>query len=612
MDGKQAGKKGISTRKKHAGSGAFRVEKFFSCAGAGRSIRSVRTSSFNGMNKRSVHITFFFSLLGVLLLTSCPLRLQAQNEIIANDSAKLLRRIWMVRGGVVGGDRVGALAGALGDLNKDSLQDFIWGVGSTGIWHVQYGGMPIAETPAQSFYHRSTLSYPVTGDFWGTDTEYVVFSDAYFTNPGGRTRIHTLLKLYAIESDTINLTAVETFDPARGIWPDLETTVTAMFAVDLDRDEDDELVVKVSTRLVGEEVDRRAEVWIFEGGPEFQLDTPKVVLKDTEENITDCDLTIGNLDGDLYPDLILAANYYAPELVNRLKFWWGGPDLSQLSRNPERTLTLNDPDTYPNVSFAVPFMPLFDSDGDSVDEFMLPGADGDWYYYNMNAPGKDPRTRPLTLADAERSYRGYNKPYKVGYLNDSTRRYEMVGRTGGDPGGGARMVVLSGGKDGPNPTYDAYYSAAADGMTAGNVFGRGGIVENCTGTGWDCYLTANPEWFNLQQGIAILLEGGPYIPNDDTTLSVQSLATDEHQTALHIWPNPVRDLLHVAWRGDLQRPPGLLRVYDMNGRLIVEGPVEAWRGEALWRCGSVPPGGYLLVICDRQGGILAQTTVIKQ
>ena len=103
-----------------------------------------------------LHILFLLSLLGVFFLT-CPL-LQAQNEIVANDSAKLLRRIWMVRGGVVGGDRVGALAGALGDLNQDSLQDFIWGVGSTGIWHVQYGGMPIAETPVQSFYHRSTLS----------------------------------------------------------------------------------------------------------------------------------------------------------------------------------------------------------------------------------------------------------------------------------------------------------------------------------------------------------------------------------------------------------------------------------------------------------------------
>ena len=564
------------------------------------------------MTYRTLHIAFLSSLFGVLFLTCLPL--PAQNEIVANDSAKLLRRIWMMRGGVVGGDQVGRGAGSVGDIDRDSLQDFGWYLGATNQWHIHRGGSEISTTPNQILDSLGTIpSHPIVGDFYGNGKPYVGFSGFFRVDTSGpRRKLFMRYRLVPVEGDTLSLHSALTLAPELTWRPNLETTHRNAFAIDLDRDGDDELIIVAAVILFDQEADRHAEIWIFEGGPEFQLDTPTVVLKDTEENYIRFDVSIGNLDGDPYPDILAAGDYNPADPVNRLKFWWGHPNLSQLSLNPERTLTLNDSETYPNVSFAVPFMPLFDSDGDRVQEFMLPGADGDWYYYNMNAPGKDPRTRPLTLADAERSYRGYNKPYKVGYLNDSTRRYEMVGRTGGDPGGGARMVVLSGGKDGPNPTYDAYYSAAADGLTPGNVFGRGGPIGDATGDGYDDYLAANPEWFNLQQGIVVLLAGGPYIPNDDTTLSVQSVATDEHRAALHIWPNPVSDELHVAWRGDLKRPPGLLRIYDMNGRLIVEGPVNTGRGEAIWKCGSVASGSYLLVVCDRHGTVLAQTTLVKQ
>ena len=174
------------------------------------------------------------------------------------------------------------------------------------------------------------------------------------------------------------------------------------------------------------------------------------------------------------------------------------------------------------------------------------------------------------------------------------------------------MFGLSGGKQGPNETYDLWYATSADGMRGGDAFGVGGPIGDATGDGYSDYLTGNGSWGGLDQGIVLLLAGGPYIPNDDTTLSVQSVATDEHRAALHIWPNPVRDELHVAWRGDLKRPPGLLRIYDMNGRLIVEGPVNTGRGEAIWKCGSVASGSYLLVVCDRHGTVLAQTTLVKQ
>ena len=295
-----------------------------------------------------------------------------------------------------------------------------------------------------------------------------------------------------------------------------------------------------------------------------------------------------------------------------MKFWWGKSQLSNLSTNPDYAVEFSDPD-YPRISFALPFLPLFDADGDHIAEFMLPGADGAWYTYNMGAVEKNPHNRAFTLADADNRYVGYTGAYKVGYLNDSLRRYEMVGRLGGgSPGGDARLVLLSGGKFGANPTYDSYYSASDDGLQSGNVFAAGATIPNCRGTGWDCYLTGNGSWGSNNQGIVVLLEGGTYIPTDDTTSTVQEISTQEHPAAFHIWPNPVRDELYIAWRGDLKNPPSLLVVYDINGREVVSGAVEAWRGEVLWRCADVSAGTYFLTIYNTNGTMIASTTIIKQ
>jgi hypothetical protein len=82
--------------------------------------------------------------------------------------------------------------------------------------------------------------------------------------------------------------------------------------------------------------------------------------------------------------------------------------------------------------------------------------------------------------------------------------------------------------------------------------------------------------------------------------------------AISTWPNPLNDQLHIAWRGDLPRMPEHFQVHDLPGRLIAEGHVDAWRGEALWNCAGLPQGSYLLSIFDRNGALLAARRLIKE
>ncbi|MCB0714143.1 MAG: T9SS type A sorting domain-containing protein [Ignavibacteriae bacterium] len=561
-----------------------------------------------------------FALLTVLSLSAIS-SLLAQNEIVPNPNAVLLRNVWMVQGQP--GDRVGEGVGSVGDINNDSIGDFAWYQRSTHQWTVQLGGETIATTPYQLIDSLGTIPpQPVTGNFFGDGIRAVGFSGFFHVDSSGpRRKLFMRYRVFIVHADTIDTKGGLTFAPDQTWQLGLETTHTTALAADMDQDGDDELIIVVPGTQFDQSVDKRAEIWIFEGGSSFQLDSPSVVLKDTEENFTYFNATIGKLNNDPYPDILIAGDYTdgPPDTDGppgnrpvRMKFWWGNQNVHNLPTQPERTVQFSDPD-YPHISFVRPFLPLFDTDGDSIQEFLLPAADGNWYFYDMSAEGKSSQTRDFTLADADATYQGFNIVYKVGYLNDSLRRYEMIGRTGGvGVGGDAQLVLMSGGKKGANLTYDGYYSASDDGIKSGNVFGVGATIPNCTGSGWDCYATANPSWGGNNEGIVILLEGGAYIPNDDSTLSVEEVATQEHHAAFHIWPNPVIDELHVAWRGDLKNPPSLLVVYDINGREVVSGAVEPWRGEALWKCHDVSAGTYLLIIYDTNGTMIASTTIIKQ
>ena len=568
------------------------------------------------MNTQHFHTTRLLPLLGIFFFLS--LSVHAQNEIVQNDDAVLLRNIWMIRGATVGGDEVGNGAGSVGFVNNDSIADFAVRIGITSQWQIFYGGSPdtLSTRPAWTFDNSiAQPPYPVPGQFWGEGRENsgVGFMRREAVLIDGRTRYFHRFYIHRNTGEGLADTAAVILDPEATIAERLEYLPRAVFAVDLDGDSDDELVVVVSSTLIDQSVDRRAEIWIFEGGAGFQLDSPTVVLKDTEENATRFGAMIGNLDGDPYPDIVTFANYQNQDgrLPDQIKFWWGKASLSSISTQLDYSVALMDP-LYPRIGNG---LTLVDCDGDGIKDIWLPGPDGRFYLYRMGIEEKDPRQRLLSLADADAWYKMNEYSgiaVNLGPMNDPKGRYEMIGVMGtvnGDPG---RLGGLSGGKLGPNNTIDAIYSAGLEGLVPGGVFGFGRAVGDASGNGYEDYLAANPFWHGGDQGIAILLEGGPYIPNDDTTLSIHAIATDYHETALHIWPNPVADELHIAWRGDLKSPPAILRVFDLNGRQIVEGDVEDWRGEALWRCGDVTSGTYLLVIYDRHQTPIARARIVKQ
>ena len=109
----------------------------------------------------------------------------------------------------------------------------------------------------------------------------------------------------------------------------------------------------------------------------------------------------------------------------------------------------------------------------------------------------------------------------------------------------------------------------------------------------------------------MVLAGGPHIPGEDSTVGVRALALESKGAALSLWPNPVREELNIAWRGDLERMPRRFEIHDMNGRLLAQGAVPDGDGSALWRCSDQPAGAYLLSIFD-DTSLLATTGFIKR
>ncbi len=52
-------------------------------------------------------------------------------------------------------------------------------------------------------------------------------------------------------------------------------------------------------------------------------------------------------------------------------------------------------------------------------------------------------------------------------------------------------------------------------------------------------------------------------------------------------------------------------VYDVEGALVVEGEVDPQGGSAVWECGDVATGSYLLVGYGADGEQIASASVVK-
>jgi hypothetical protein len=193
-------------------------------------------------------------------------------------------------------------------------------------------------------------------------------------------------------------------------------------------------------------------------------------------------------------------------------------------------------------------------------------------------------------------------PVNLGYLNDTSGRYAMLGVTG------ATLYGFSGGEKGPDRIYEAYYSAREDGYD-GTPFVFKSAMGDCTGDGWPEFITSNGT-YGFNAGVALILAGGPEIPRD-ASLGVEAVAGEGHSDAVTVWPNPLREDLHIAWRGDLRRMPERFVVHDMAGREIAHGEVEWWRGEAVWHCAGAGSGAYLLTVYDEHGTLISSARLLK-
>jgi hypothetical protein len=244
---------------------------------------------------------------------------------------------------------------------------------------------------------------------------------------------------------------------------------------------------------------------------------------------------------------------------------------------------------------------------------MLPGPDNHVYLFRSHVSGKSARTRPFTLDDADQSfYRTQARvPLNLGYLNDAAHRYQMPGIAGVSPSGQSSMLMgFASGPQGPDQSYEAFYAADLDGVIEGNVLAMVRPISDCNGDGWDDLLTSNFSWPGQNWGIALVLAGGPEIPRDPSS-GVRQISLEEKSDAISVWPNPARDELNIAWRGDLKKMPRRFTVHDMSGREIARGEVESWRGEALWHCAGVASGAYVLTVHDEHGSLITSVRLVK-
>jgi hypothetical protein len=523
----------------------------------------------------------------LLVILSLPLFAQG-DTVTRNPACVQLRTIWKLEGKVAGA-RIGSSIGGVGDVNGDGLADFAVLSDVPWQWQVFYGdSVAISSTPAWTFDSATSEYPPVVGDFYGTGHKAVGFVVRRFIGPTSA----PFWWLHLFRTDSNRLAATPAFIWPVSPWKD--TTIRALLddliAADLDNDGDDEMILAL--RWVSGE-GRYGQIWIYDGGPDFQMQTPSVIIKDPELNEDFYRLHAGDIDGDRHVDLMTVAQATGQQ-GNRYSFYWGTGSLPSSGMLPNRQLT--------SRGFSK-FLDWIDCDGDGLQDLVTPGI-----VIWRSAVSKNPRERSWELDDLDIYLKSAGGQLNVsghpGHLN--SKRYEMVGGFWA-PG----QILFSGGPSGPDLDYDATYYPGTDGLSA--PVPLSGPVGDVNGDGWDDAISGEDnypdQWSN--GGIAIIIAGGPYIPNDEPAVGVRQIALEQRTAALSLWPNPVREELNIVWRGDLMRMPRRFEIHDMLGRFVSQGSVPDGDGAAIWRCADQPSGLYMLSIYDEVDRLLASTRFVK-
>ncbi len=223
---------------------------------------------------------------------------QPVTTVTANPAAVTLRVYWQTSSG-----GVGATIASVPDLDADGKDEFVLLRNDPRGYFLYHGDSLLPRLdPTWVFPRRGLLIPPVVGDFYGSGQKSLVLYDETFQTNKLWERFY--LYLFTIDSGRIADTARAMWDS----WPGTDPLVglSDVAAADLDGDGDDELILFSATAYHDGGWRDNGEIWIYEGGPNFTLDTPTVVLINPQPHSRSntADLEVADVDGDGHPDLL--------------------------------------------------------------------------------------------------------------------------------------------------------------------------------------------------------------------------------------------------------------------------------------------------------------------
>jgi hypothetical protein len=534
------------------------------------------------MNRQQREVVRRYVLCLALIVCGTSMSAAAQSDTIRrNPNAVKLTRIWSKQGTIEGQREVGRQVEALGDINRDGICDFA--IQRRDSFDVFLGGRPgPSATPLFSVrYTEALLSSrwaPLVGD---------IFADgapAYALAYGNDLVIYRDLSTDLPDS------------PAAFLRRHQSSTLQWFFgdvaSADLDGDGADELIVARTSTRENNVPDYHAHILIYRGGPDLSLDASDAVIRDNEPNTgVLVRMAVDDVDGDRFDDIVIVSRYR--DQGSKLKVWFGNGRIDGFASVPDRSAF--------NTSFDLHVM---DVDGDRVGDVLI-----DEGLLFRSGSGKDLRTRSYALDDADARFLGDGfSAIDLGPLNDSTGRYAMIGKL-------PRVLhAYSGGPQGPDLAWDAWYYATADGFTSDDWDQVHAPLGDVNGDGWHDIAFGNRAYpGGLNYGIAVILSGGAYIPRDSFPPSaIRDVADDYHRDAFTLWPLPARDVVNVAWRGDLASFPVRYVVVDALGRLVADGEIGTGASSMQWRCGESSAGVYVVTLLDAANRIILSETVIRE